>query len=351
MQLSKVLSLRRSPRIRRGLSSALLILLMPGCLGRQVASDGSNFRQALLDMYTDQAINNLIAARSNRPFVQLAYHDLNITDTQMAKLGLSNEVDPTHTSTVIAATGALLNSMRMVTDTLGFSASLECDRQFNFKADPAANSPDIYDYYQAFALDTGLLRESPEEPCVGVYLKKKCGDTWYWIPSEASSLFLQLVLKTAFLRGPDPAPPIYWQNVIASLETRYDENGAAVTPPDSDNFGYVLRFKSSTYSDFATATIFLANGDTVRLSLTPYDTVPFRPGIKNQHAVPSSVMTGASTDILYAQGSVQLKPADVADRPVQLYLPNEPQLAKKSAEALELEGLVKRFRANQGRTQ
>jgi hypothetical protein len=351
MELSKALTFSGPRGIPRATVSGLVILLMSGCLARQVGTDGSNFRQALLDMYTDQAINNLIAARTNRPFVQLAYHDLNITDTQMAKLGISNEVDPTHTSTVIAATGALLNSMRMVTDTLGFSASLECDRQFNFKADPAASSPDIYDYYQAVALDRGLFRESPDEPCDGVYLKKKCGDTWYWVPTEASGLFLQLVLKTAFLRGPEPGPPIYWQNVVAALETRYDENGAAMVPPLSDNFAYVLRFRTPTYSDFGTATIFLANGETARLSLTPYDTVPFRPGIANQHPVPSGVATGASTDTLYAQSSVQLSPGDVVDRPVQLYLPNEPQLAPKSAEATELDRLVKRFRASQGRTQ
>ena len=61
-----------------------------GCLARQIAKDGTDFRQALLDMYTDQAMDNLIRARNNMPFVQVAYRNLLVQDTDK----LSGKLDP-----------------------------------------------------------------------------------------------------------------------------------------------------------------------------------------------------------------------------------------------------------------
>src|SRR5580704_10943044 len=91
---------RTRDRLGFGLFLVISLVAVSGCLGRQVASDGSTFRQALLDMYTEQALNNLICARTNQPFVQLAYRDLNVTDLKMVSLGISDEIDPTHTQTV-----------------------------------------------------------------------------------------------------------------------------------------------------------------------------------------------------------------------------------------------------------
>src|SRR5436190_1242118 len=51
-----------------------------GCLARQIASDGCSFRQAVLDIYTAQILDNLICAAQDRPFVQVGYHALQVTD-------------------------------------------------------------------------------------------------------------------------------------------------------------------------------------------------------------------------------------------------------------------------------
>src|SRR5690242_16054393 len=62
----------------------LIAAVANGCLARQVAEDGMGIRRALVDMYTDQALDNLIRAHENRPFVQLKYSQLAIKDTDDA---------------------------------------------------------------------------------------------------------------------------------------------------------------------------------------------------------------------------------------------------------------------------
>src|SRR5437762_8679913 len=52
-----------------------------GCLGRQFARDGASMQEAVADIYTDQAMENLIRARNNLPFVQLKFTGINVSDT------------------------------------------------------------------------------------------------------------------------------------------------------------------------------------------------------------------------------------------------------------------------------
>src|SRR5438270_1601434 len=95
-------------------------LFSSGCFGNQFAADGRNFRQALLDMYTDQTFDNLIRAAQNQPYVQLAYHDLVVTDNQFVKANLSEEYDPSNSRSVAQATGAFLGSMNAFTHKILF---------------------------------------------------------------------------------------------------------------------------------------------------------------------------------------------------------------------------------------
>src|SRR6516162_5139856 len=110
-------------------------LFMPGCLARQVAADGRNFRQALLEMYTDQVMDNLIRASENMPFVQLAYRNLTVTDLQTVKASLGDESDPTKMKTVAELTAALLQSVHGYTNKLFYNGGFERDRQMQFQAD------------------------------------------------------------------------------------------------------------------------------------------------------------------------------------------------------------------------
>lgn len=154
-----------------------------GCLTRQVARDGDSFRNIVNDLYTNQAMDNLIRARRNMPFVQLTYSQLDINDSQELNIQ----------STISQTVGAAL----------GFSAAGEADRKrvMSFTANPVTDQNDIYLKYLTFARNPELLVECDSPPCGAVHIMKKCGKQYYWVPCEAGPAFQELVMNVSFMRG------------------------------------------------------------------------------------------------------------------------------------------------------
>jgi hypothetical protein len=142
----------------RSCVGAGILLLFTGCQAAQVAHDGKNVRQALLDIYTDQVMDNLIRAKSHEAFVQLAYRDLLVQDLDsfqgnVSDVGLSQQLKNK------GPTGLLTSAARTVTNTLTVGATAKRDKTMSFHADPITDKNDIYELYLAFAL-------SPELFCV-----------------------------------------------------------------------------------------------------------------------------------------------------------------------------------------
>src|SRR6266478_4380262 len=90
------------------------ILLIPlaicgGCLSRQIARDGTHLREAMLDIYTDQVMDNLIRARSNMPFVQMKYSNIQANDAQ--DLSVNGTIDQSFMRAVNLMTGVVTKSI------------------------------------------------------------------------------------------------------------------------------------------------------------------------------------------------------------------------------------------------
>jgi hypothetical protein len=212
---------------------ALVGLLPIGCLHRQVARDGIGSRQAVLDVYTDQIMDNLIRARKGLPFVQLTYRDILVQDLDSVNAGVGDTIG----SEADKSFGAVLFTgvVRKWTNSLAPTAAAKRDRTISFHADPVTDKNDIYEYYLAFASDPTLLVESDSKPEGPVHIARRCGKTWYYVPCEAAGVFLQLALKTTFMRGPEKLPgPDYFeaniQNVVIDKEA---SKGKAM-------YGYVI---------------------------------------------------------------------------------------------------------------
>src|SRR5947209_17161836 len=107
------------PRVAAALA-LVTCCLTTGCLSRQVEADGRNFRHALLEMYTDQVMDNLVCAYNEQPFVQVAYRALVVTDTQTVKGNLGNEVDPSNSKSLIQGTATIVAIAHAYTDHLFF---------------------------------------------------------------------------------------------------------------------------------------------------------------------------------------------------------------------------------------
>jgi hypothetical protein len=199
----------------KGLRAAVLLLVATsyGCQGVRLVREGEATRNAILDLYTEQAMDNLVRARCNMPFVQLAYRDIGVQDldTLGASIndtyGDTNEVTRTGLAIVTSAVHTVSNSLMI-------GASQSRSKTLSYSAQPVTDQNDIYLDYLAFANDPGLLMESCVEPkCY--HVRRKCNGKWYWVPPEAGPVFLALVLKTSMMRGPELLPqPFYTRKIV-----------------------------------------------------------------------------------------------------------------------------------------
>jgi hypothetical protein len=234
--------------------------LSGGCLARQFARDGANVQEAVAEVYTDQAMTNLIRARNNLPFVQLKFSAINVTDTDDYTVTGSVKQTINTARDLFAAAG-----MRTLTNEYDVTGTGDRKRVMSLNADPVTDQNDIYQLYLSFAGDPNLLVSANEPPPCPVHILRKCGKTYYWIPCEAAPAFLDLVLKTALMRGPETAPPVpaaYEVKIVQVLN---------VTPVGGgrDATNATLVFDKAVPNGEATLVVDLDDGRRVRASLWP----------------------------------------------------------------------------------
>jgi hypothetical protein len=313
----------------RTIAVLLALCFASGCLTRQVARDGINFRQALLDIYTDQVMDNLIRASQNRPFVQLAYRNLIVTDAQTCKASASNEADPSSNKSVAKATSALLTSMHAFTDRILFGGSLQRDRTMQFLSDPVTGQKDVYEYYLAFANDPALFCSSQGEPKCAVHIKKKCDGKWYWVPQEASGVFLQLALKTTFMRGPQTPPPIYWDTTIGAVISK-GQHQSANSDKSVVQYDYEITFLNPVPNDGGDGFRLIADLDGCR-----------EIAINLFHFGPASPAT-QFTNVLKAQYDAKLP--DLTNHHAKVLAPNLPNPGPESPDLARLNVALANYR-------
>lgn len=196
----------------------LFISMCAGCQGVRLVKEGEDSRNAILDLYTVQAMDNLVRARRNMPFVQLAYRNIGVQDQD----SLGGTIGETYTdSNVVTRTGLAVvsSAVHTASSVLAVGGSKSRAKTITYAADPVTDKNDIYVDYLAFANDQGLLMESCSEPKCGYHIRRKFNGKWYWIPAEAAPVFLALVLKTSMMRGPDALPSPYYDRKIAKAHS------------------------------------------------------------------------------------------------------------------------------------
>ena len=140
-----------------------------------------------------------------------------VTDSLNSKLNVGDEYDPANARSILAATGALLTRTSTYANQFLFGANVENDRQLQITSDPVVGNALTYTYFRAFASDPALFQQCDKDPPFPVYLKRKCGKRWYFIPLESGRVFQQLVLKTSLMLGPETPPPVFWPTRISTM--------------------------------------------------------------------------------------------------------------------------------------
>ena len=191
-----------------------------GCAVSGVYRDQDRLRSALLDLYTDQIMDNLIRASNNLPIVQIDYTNavaqLTIKDTA----GLSDTLGTSNPGVTHLIAGSTASVIKSTINTAVGNLGVDRANQVSLSASPVTVGDDVYNAYREFLAIPGSVQVSCDKPpACAAHLCKKCGDYYYWVPTEYQRAFLLLSLTTTAQRGQPAAAldPFFSVNITDVL--------------------------------------------------------------------------------------------------------------------------------------
>jgi len=203
-------------------SKAFLLLLVAfagtlGCRSAQLASDQDQFRARMLDLYTNQIMDNLIRADRGFPIVQMDYTNITGTITQNGT-GSFTSTQTTMNTKMLAIPTIVRTLTHSFTNLATFNPSAYETAALTVTANPVTTIDGVYDAYIEFlAKKPSRLLKTDEPPPPGAAHMVRCIDhVYYWIPAEFKGDFFKLSLVTTVQRGKPLSDPDTFQNTIVS---------------------------------------------------------------------------------------------------------------------------------------
>lgn len=208
------------------LSVVALLAVSAGCRVAQVQQDHDQFRAALVEMTTNQVMDNLIRAYNGLPIIQLDYTRATGTITQRADAGIGGS--QTVSDSRVAA--AVATFSRAITTAISYSIAGQQTNQLTVTAEPVLNNNEVYDAYLEFLAANDergprLIATFEPPPCEAAHIVKKCGKTYYWIPVDFKYDFLELALATTVQRGQPLSLPESFERTVVDVALYEDEDG------------------------------------------------------------------------------------------------------------------------------
>jgi hypothetical protein len=233
----------------------VLCVALSGCAVQQLSADHDKIRTALLDLYTNQIIDNLIRASNGLPIIQLDYSNatavITVLDTESltdsvattATKATTTSLSPTLTNASTSGTTATMSAtpstvatmMATVTNVLASGLSTVAthgvvntaagaathsnSNQVALTATPVTTSNDVYDAYLYFLGLPGSLQATCDPPEEGqAIICRRVGKTFYWVPIEFRKDFFNLSLQTTAQRGMPVGTPQAWDVTILGVK-------------------------------------------------------------------------------------------------------------------------------------
>ena len=174
---------------------------LSGCAVHETHKDHDLIRTTLLDLYTNQIMDNLIRAENRLPIIQLDYTNAATQVTITNNIG-GSDAQVTTASNLFGLPAASLAATRTVMTTLMGNASNMNSNQVSLTATPVTTMNDVYDAYLNYLKKPGNLIVSDNAPPEGVaHICRKFGHQYYYVPVESRDDFFQLALATTARRG------------------------------------------------------------------------------------------------------------------------------------------------------
>ena len=201
--------------LRVRIIASIWFTVLSGCAVSQAHRSQDQIRCALLDLYTDQVMDNLIRAHNRMPIVQLDYTQAQgmITLKNTGSIGDSQS----WTKNTALSLPVLAKAVtRTTTNVLNAAAGLENTNQITISAVPVTTANEVYDaYLQFLTLPDSLIETASPPPAGTAHICRQYGDTYFWVPTAYRDKFFELALLSTVQRGKSLVPPdqFYTANV------------------------------------------------------------------------------------------------------------------------------------------
>jgi hypothetical protein len=241
-----------------------LCIASAGCAVGELRSDQDKIRAALLDLYTNQIMDNLIRAGNGMPIIQLDYTNATATITVSETSSLSDGLSATDSNALTLITAPSLAIAKTAANILTGSIGTTHSNQVALTASPVTTCNEVYDAYLEFLTLPGSLRTSSTSPPEGAaHICKKCGDLYYWVPIEYRRQFFGLALATTAQRRKGLLPPNEY------YEAKLEEITASKTDNKSGPVNLTVRLDKKVPNDVGRLE-FLVDKKTCSLPVAPY---------------------------------------------------------------------------------
>jgi hypothetical protein len=184
------------------------VVAITGCAVNALRDDQDRLRSALLELCTDQVMDNLVRASNGLPIIHLDYTNANAQVTVDVNGSLGETAASTHSNsiTAIALRAALIT--RTFANTITSSLGLSRTNQVAATATPVTTSNQVYDAYLSFLTIPGSLRVTTSPPPPGAaHICERFRDEYYWIPVEFRDQYFELAGITTAQRSKSLLPP------------------------------------------------------------------------------------------------------------------------------------------------
>jgi len=186
----------------------------------------SGFRHALLEMETNQIMDNLIRAKNGLPFVHVDYGTIQgtVTDTIDGNLG-----------GIYTFPGVAMSSLIAGQD----------QKQLGVIGNPVRDDPGVYTAYLEFLALKDSLHSSPCPPPAGAAHICRCSNgNYYWVPVERRGEFFDMAMRITGLRSQALVAKPYFELTVTSVGV-----DAPKSPDDIENKMPVSSAVSITFEE------------------------------------------------------------------------------------------------------
>ncbi len=219
-------------RYARCAGIVLAASMVSGCQAWRLEQQGIDFRHGLLNIYTEQVLDNLIRARRCEPFIQLEITEL--FAQEFDEIGVTGSFGETVTDArTLLLSGASSNqAARSLATAWSVGGNSKRQGTLNFKAKPITDRDAIYDAYITFANDPNSFKCGPSRPDKKDFhegtLRHRDG-LYYWVPKDAREQYRALFLRTTFQHESRGMTGFYAVRIEQVIELESTDEGDSTT--------------------------------------------------------------------------------------------------------------------------